>query len=103
MITMETLAASNRDYIAKMNNNFTALAAAVNALQSAIGGALGPGAALITDVMDRPGLVGTHAYSWDLENYDGGTGIDIGRRPAPVLAYGETDVSTAWVNIGSSF
>lgn len=102
-VTMQTFANNDRDYVAKLNANFAALAAAVNSLQSAISGGVGPGAQLITDVFDRSGVVGTRSYQVDLDGYAGGALLTIGYRPAPNLAYGELGVSAAWVNTGDAF
>ena len=41
-------------------------------------------------------IVGSASYVLDLENYIGTALIDIGRRPAPVSAFGEIDESVAW-------
>jgi len=102
-ITLQSFAASDRNYVQKLNSNFTAIAAAINSLQAAISGGVGPGSQLITDLFDRPGVIGTHSYQLDLDAYAGAALIDIGYRPAPNIAYGETGTSAAWVNTGESF
>lgn len=102
-VTVQTFAAGDKNYVSKLNSNFAALAAAVNSLSAAISGGVGPGAQLITDAFDRPGLIGSHSYVLDIDGYGGGTSIVIGRRPAPVIDYGEQDVSAAWGFFGSSY
>lgn len=95
-ITLQDFLTTSTDYVARHNNNNAVLEAAINALQASVLGTVGPGGPLITDVFDRPGLVGAASYQLDLENYSGGVTIDIGRRPAPVTPFGETNVSIAW-------
>lgn len=102
-ITLQTFAKTDRNYVQKLNSNFSAIQAAINSLQAAISGGIGPGSQLITDVFDRQGVIGTRSYQLDLDAYAGGALLDIGYRPAPNLAYGELAVSAAWVNTGESF
>jgi len=87
--------ASDLDYVQKLNNNNTAIEAAVNALQAQVLASVGEGVDLILDTFDRDGLVGAHSYVLDLDNYPGGSQITIGRRPAPLFP-GEVDKSIAW-------
>lgn len=87
--------ASDLDYVQKLNNNNTAIEAAVNALQAQVLASVGEGVDLILDSYDRDGLVGSHSYVLDLDNYPGGSLITIGRRPAPVFP-GEENKSVAW-------
>lgn len=102
-IELQDFAGSDKNYVQKLNANNAVLEAAVNSLQAAILGSVGAGAALVTDLFDRPGVVGTHSYVLDTENYGGTSQIDIGRRPAPNPAYGEQDVSAAWGNFNGTF
>lgn len=74
-VSLQTFAASNKDYVARLNNNFSALKAATEALQSAILGSVGAGAQLVTDLFDRGGVV--RGYELDEENYDGSEDITI--------------------------
>lgn len=99
-LSLTDFAASDRDYVAKMNANNTSIESAVNDLIAKVAAGGGSGADLILAAFDRPGLVGTHSYVLDLEAYAGGTTIDIGRRPAPDSGKGETDISSAWGTFG---
>lgn len=94
-LSLSDFNASDLDYVSKLNNNNTAIEAAVNALQAQVLASFGEGADLILDTYDRDGVVGSHSYLLDLDNYPGGSQITIGRRPAPVLA-GELNKSIAW-------
>ena len=95
-LSLQDFAVSDTNYVEKHNDNNAALEAAVNALQAQILAAVGEGADLVLDVFDRDGLVGIHSYVLDLDAYPGGAEIVIGRRPAPVPAFGEVDESIAW-------
>ena len=95
-LSLATFSASMKNYVQTLNNNSAAIEAAVNALQAQVLAAVGDGADLILDVFDRVGVVGTHSYVLDLENYGGGAEITIGRRPAPNIPAGEDNVSIAW-------
>jgi hypothetical protein len=83
-----------------LNANLVAIEAFCNSLAAQILAASGDGADLILDSFDRPGIVGAHSYYLDIENYGGGGQITIGRRPAPNVGMGESDVSVAWGTFG---
>lgn len=100
--TKQTLAASDADWIAKINSMMDDIATAINTHHQEILSQLGPGALLTLDMFDRPGVVGSHSYQLDIENYGGGAQIDIGRRPTFDAAKGETDLSIAWINAGGT-
>ena len=100
MVTLQNFAATDLDYIAKLNSNNAALTSAINALEAQVTAAFGDGAQLILDFWDRDGIVGAHSYQLDIEAYAGGDTITIGRRPAPVVAFGELDVSIGWGTFG---
>lgn len=93
-LSLQDFANTDTDYVAKLNNNNTAIENEVNSLAAQILATAGEGAQLILDVFDRDGLIGPQSYRLDLDNYDGGTSITIGRRPAPVGQ--EVDESLAW-------
>lgn len=88
--------AADTDYVAHLNANFDEIASFFNALAAMVSATSGPGAILIQDLFDRPGVVGSSSYHLDVESYAGGSEIDIGRRPAPFAPPGETDTSIAW-------
>jgi hypothetical protein len=87
--------ASDLDYVQKLNNNNTAIEAAINTLQAQVLASVGEGVDLILDTYDRDGIVGSTSYVLDLDNYPGGSQITIGRRPGPSFV-GEIDKSIAW-------
>lgn len=94
--TPTTLGGSDDDFIAKLNQMFTDLQNAVNTHHQELLVAVGPGVALVLDVFDRDGLVGSYSYRLDIDNYTGGPQMTIGRRPVAVVAQGDVDVSVAW-------
>ncbi len=102
-IALQSFAGADTNYVQKLNANNAVVVAAVNSLQAAILGSQGAGAALVSDLFDRPGIVGAHSYWLDTENYDGTSEITIGRRPAPTVAYGEVDESVAWGNFNGTY
>jgi hypothetical protein len=93
-LSLQALIEGSEDYPAIVEANMAAIEAFCNSLAQQVLAAGGDGADLILDAFDRPGLVGTHSYALDLEAYEGGGQILIGRRPAPVGD--EQDTSTAW-------
>ncbi len=95
-LSLQNFAASDKNYIAKMNANNAAIEAAVNSLISQISAAMGAGSLLILDEHDRDGIEGAASYQLDLENYAGGAEIAIGRRPVANVLLGDQDVSIAW-------
>lgn len=95
--------ADDLDYVAKFEANHIALEAAITALQAAVLATAGDGAELILDIVDRNGIMGTQSYALDLDAYDGGSEILIGRRPAPDVDLGEANVSVAWASFGGVF
>jgi len=95
-LVLDEFSAVQKNYIQQLNNNNTAIMAAVNALQAQVLAAIGEGSDLVLDTFDRPGFVGAASYRLDLDNYTGGLTMDIGRRPEANLAYGEVDESVAW-------
>jgi hypothetical protein len=97
-LSLATPTPNGLDYPEVTDANFAAIQAFCNALAQQVLATSGDGAELILDVFDRPGLVGTHSYALDLDNYAGGGQIMIGRRPAPVGD--ELDVSVAWGTFG---
>lgn len=100
MVTLATFAASDTDYVQKLNNNFSTIEAELNSLAAQILASVGAGADLILDTYDRDGVVGAHSYVLDLDAYAGGSQIKIGRRPGPIGAFGEIDQSVAWGTFG---
>ena len=96
VVTLQTYAAGDVDYVSKLNSNATVIEGELNSLAAQILAAVGEGAQLITDTYDRDGVVGTHSYVLDIAGYAGAALISIGRRPAPVVAFGEVDESIAW-------
>lgn len=96
VVSLQSFAAGDTDYVSKLNSNFTIIEGELNSLAAQILASVGEGAQLITDAFDRDGIVGSASYVLDLENYIGTALIDIGRRPAPVSAFGEIDESVAW-------
>jgi hypothetical protein len=98
-----TLSASSSTWIADVNQMMTDISNAVNTHHQELLVSVGAGAALIVDEFDRDGIVGSYSYVLDIENYSGGASIAVGRRPAPVVARGETDTSILWGNFGSGF
>lgn len=95
-LTLQSFAASDKNYVAKMNANNAEIESAVNSLISQISAAVGDGSLLILDENDRDGIMGEASYQIDLATYAGGATIKIGRRPAPVLLLGDLDLSIAW-------
>ncbi len=79
-----------------MDDNFEELQSFVNDLAQQILAVSGDGAQLLLDLFDRPGIVGTHSYVLDLENYEGGSEIVIGRRPEANEIFGELNISIAF-------
>ncbi len=100
MVTLQDFAATDLDYVAKLNANNAALLSAINALEAQVTATFGDGSQLILDLWDRDGIVGAHSYQLDIEAYTGGASITIGRRPAPVVIFGEEDISIAWATFG---
>lgn len=96
-ITAPTLSASDSDFIQTLNALMADIENAINTHHAELLAAIGPGALLIEDLFDREGVVGEHSYQLDIPNYTGGPQITIGRRPAPIGARGEVDVSIAWI------
>lgn len=96
VVSLQSFAAGDTDYVSKLNSNFTIIEGELNSLAAQILASVGEGAQLITDSYDRDGVVGSASYRLDIENYVGAALIDIGRRPAPVAAFGEIDESVAW-------
>lgn len=100
-VTVITFDASDADFIQTLNSFVGDVANAVNTHHQELLSAIGPGALLIEDVFDRDGIVGEHSYQLDIPNYTGGTTITIGRRPVPIAARGEVDVSIGWITIAT--
>lgn len=99
-LTLEAFTAAMTDYVQKLNNNNSATIAEVNRLAALIEASSGDGALLLLDLWDRDGLVGSHSYVLDLDNYPGGATITIGRRPAPTGQ--EVNISVAWATYAGS-
>ncbi|MGH9462436.1 MAG: hypothetical protein ACRD1X_14560 [Vicinamibacteria bacterium] len=97
-LTMPVTGATN--YHSIFAANFAAIEAAVNSLLAQVSALGGDAAQLITDVMDRDGIVGARSYRLDEENYEGGSSIDIGHRPAANPLLGDQDISVAWGTFG---
>jgi len=95
-ITLNTFAASDTNYVEKFNQNFATIESFVNALEQEIIAAGVEGQALVLDLWDRDGIVGTHSYVLDLAAYSGGASITIGRRPVADPLLGEQDISVAF-------
>lgn len=100
---LQDFTASGTDYVARLNNNNAAIEAAILSLQSAVLASVGDGAELILDAFDREGIVGTQSYALDLDAYDGGDSILIGRRPAPDVDLGEANISVAWASFAGVY
>src|SRR5262245_54580198 len=96
----KTFAMAMTDFIAKHNNNYTLIEAALVDLYQQVLAGMGEGAMLTLDAFDRVGIVGAASYRLDLDTYPGGALIDIGRRPAFNAALGDKNVSVAWINAG---
>ncbi len=75
---------------------------ALNELDSKISAAGGDGAQLILDAFAKDGIVGSESYQLDVDNYDGGSAITVGRRPTPNLALQEVDLSIAFATYGGN-
>lgn len=98
MPALETLGgAGEYDYQGKINRNFSSIRSFVNGLEASVLAASADGQALILDMWDRDGIVGSQSYQLDLDTYAGGSSIVIGRRPAYKAALGEQDKSVAFV------
>lgn len=99
---METFADGDYDYVENLNANFGTLEAFVNSLEALVLSVGPEGQALVTDLWDRPGLVGSHSYVIDLENYAGGATISIGRRPTAETDLGDQDLSVAFLDVAGT-
>ena len=75
---------------------------AINSLTAQIAAVSPEGSQLLLDMFDRDGVVGPTSYVLDLENYDGGKNITIGRRPVFNPALGDQDKSVAWLITATS-
>lgn len=95
-ITLTNPTIGGTDYPAVLAANFAAIEAEINSLLSQVSALGGEAAALITDIVDRYGLVGSRSYVLDLEAYEGGSSITIGYRPAANVDLQDQDVSIAW-------
>lgn len=103
VLELTDFAAPDTNYVQKLNANNAAIESAVNSLAAQISATSGDGAVLLQDLFDRPGIVGSSSYRLDLDAYDGGTSITIGRRPAFDAAKGESDVSILWGLFGGEW
>lgn len=100
--TLETIPDGSMDYEAITEANRIAIQNALNELDAKVLAAGGEAAQLITDVVDRDGIMGAQSYQLAIDEYDGGTTIKVGRRPTPNVLHGESDLSIAWGTYGSS-
>jgi hypothetical protein len=101
-VSLNTFAASDTDYVQKLNANAALIESTLNALQAQLVAAGVDGQALLLDLWDRDGIVGPHSYVLDLDAYAGGSQITIGRRPVAVPTLGEVDVSVAFGTFGGT-
>lgn len=95
-LVLDEFSASQKNYVQQLNNNNTAIMAAVNTLQAQVLAAIGEGSDLVLDAFDRPGFVGDASFQLDLENYVGANEMVIGRRPVADTGLGEVDESVVW-------
>lgn len=85
-----------------IDDNFEEIQSFVNALAAQILAVSGDGALLLLDLYDRHGIVGPTSYVLGIEEYEGGSEILCGRRPAPDLAKGDLDISIAFGTFGET-
>lgn len=88
-LTLQSFAAPQKDYVARLNNNNTAIKAAVEALQAQVLASSGAGSQLLLDIIDRAGVLGADSYVLDIDGYDGSDSIDVGTAGVTSKAWGD--------------
>lgn len=100
-ITLTThIEEGDTNYPALIEANWVAIEDAINSLISQVSAVGGEASQLILDLFDRDGIVGAASYRIDLDNYEGGSEITIGRRPEADTGKGDQDLSIAWGTFG---
>ena len=108
-----TLLAGDTTYIAKHNQNYAAIKAAIEALQSTGGGGTSSAAGGIQEIFDRDGIIGKDSYT--TVTFSGGSQLRIDpgaffhngtlsylKSASTVFLNGPTTTDTYYVNIGAS-
>jgi len=93
-LSLEEWAEGGFDYVEKIAANFASIQSFVNSLAQQVLASGAEGSSLILDMFDRPGIV--VGYQLDIDAYEGGAEILIGRRPTPNIPAGDQDESAAW-------